>query len=79
LAENTKLCGCILLGIQDAPEGAADCQLPNGENVAFYQVIPLYENELQYKVENGTSALLQHMDTVDHVIDPFRADVFEVE
>ena len=69
LAANTDLAGVILLGIQDAPEGVAECMLPGGERVLFYQVIPLYENELAYKAEYGVNALLKRMKHVDHVVD----------
>lgn len=38
-ADNTLLAGCVLLGVQDAPEGAAVCKLSDGSWVGFYQVI----------------------------------------
>jgi len=76
LAANTDLSGCILLGIQDAPEGAAVCALPDAEQILFYQVIPLYEEEMNFKVENGTDALLEYMEDVDHVVDIKRQNIF---
>lgn len=57
-AENTELCACILIYPQVNEEAAAVCKLPNGDNVNFYQVIPLYKNELDYKLEHGVDALL---------------------
>ena len=45
-AENTKLCAAILTGPQSTEEGGEVCTLPGGEEVNFYQVIPLYEDEL---------------------------------
>lgn len=51
-ADNTLLAGCVLLGVQDAPEGAAVCKLSDGSWVGFYQVIPLTENELEYKIQH---------------------------
>lgn len=44
-AENTKLCAAILTGPQSTEEGGEVCTLPGGEEVNFYQVIPLYEDE----------------------------------
>lgn len=41
-AENTKLCAAILTGPQSTEEGGEVCTLPGGEEVNFYQVIPLY-------------------------------------
>lgn len=51
------LAGCVLLGVQDAPEGAAVCKLSDGSWVGFYQVIPLTENELEYKIQHMDAAV----------------------
>ena len=58
-ADNTLLAGCVLLGVQDAPEGAAVCKLSDGSWVGFYQVIPLTENELEYKIQHSTDEMLE--------------------
>ena len=47
-AENTQLCGALLISPQGAEEGAEVCTLPGGEEVNFYQVIPLYRDEMEY-------------------------------
>lgn len=56
-AENTAFDGVILF---DSPliDDEAVCELPNGEKVTFYQVIPLYEDELDYKIQNDGESLL---------------------
>lgn len=33
------------------------CKLPKGDLVKFYQMLPLYDNEMNYKVSNGAEAL----------------------
>ena len=72
-AENTALCGAILVGPQDVVwEGGEVCTLPGGEEVNFYQVIPLYRNELQYKLEHDADALLEKMAGIRFVVDPTR-------
>ena len=72
-AENTALCGAVLVGPQDvAWEGGEVCVLPGGEEVNFYQVIPLYRNELQYKLEHDADALLEKMAGISFVVDPAR-------
>ena len=72
-AENTALCGAVLVGPQDVVwEGGEVCVLPGGEEVNFYQVIPLYRNELQYKVEHDADALLEKMAGISFVVDPAR-------
>ena len=40
-AKDTKLCAAILTGPQGTEEGSEVCTLPGGEEVNFYQVIPL--------------------------------------
>ena len=71
-AENTTLCGAILTGPQDVEEGGEVCTLPSGEEVNFYQVIPLYRNELNYKLEHDADALLEKMAGISFVVNPTR-------
>ena len=56
-AENTKLCAAILTGPQSTEEGGEVCTLPGGEEVNFYQVIPLYRDEFDNKMEQDAHAL----------------------
>ena len=73
-AENTKLCAAILTGPQSTEEGGEVCTLPGGEEVNFYQVIPLYEDELDYKLEHDVDALLDKMAGISFVVNPTRQD-----
>ena len=73
-AENTKLCAAILTGPQSTEEGGEVCTLPGGEEVNFYQVIPLYEDELDYKLEHDVDALLNKMTGISFVVNPTRQD-----
>ena len=73
-AENTKLCAAILTGPQSTEEGGEVCTLPGGEEVNFYQVIPLYEDELDYKLEHDADALLDKMGGISFVVNPTRQD-----
>ena len=68
-AKNTSFCGCLLLEPQDTAPGAEECVLPNGERVLFYQVIPLYQQELDYKIAHGVGALLEKMANETDVIE----------
>jgi len=58
-AENTGL-GCIML-IQPLQfeEEAEICQMPDGGQVAFYQMFPIYADEMYYKLENDAEHLLE--------------------
>jgi len=73
-AENTKLCAAILTGPQSTEEGGEVCTLPGGEEVNFYQVIPLYRDELDYKMEHDADALLDKMNGISFVVTPTRQD-----
>ena len=66
-AKGTKLCAAILTGPQDTEDGSEVCILPGGEEVNFYQVIPLYREELEYKMEHDAGALLDKMDGISFV------------
>lgn len=72
-AENTTLCGALLVGPQDVVwNGGEVCTLPSCEEVNFYQVIPLYRNELKYKLEHDADALLEKMAGISFVVNPTR-------
>ena len=73
-AENTDLCASILISPQGVEEGNETCTLPNGEVVNFYQVIPLYRDEMEYKLENDVDALFEKMEDVSFVVNPTRPD-----
>ena len=72
-AENTALCGALLVGPQDIVwNGGEVCTLPSGEEVNFYQVIPLYQEELEYKLEHDADTLIEQMAEVSFVVHPDR-------
>ena len=73
-AKDTKLCAAILTGPQDTEGGSEVCILPSGEEVNFYQVIPLYRDELEYKLAHDADALLDKMNGISFVVEPDRQD-----
>lgn len=76
-AANTGLCGSLLLYPENVPDGAESCTLPNGDTVNFFEVIPLYREEMEFKIHNGTKALLERMQDVSHVLDISRPNCCE--
>jgi len=76
-ASTTGFCGCIL----DDPIGdreAAVCLLPDGDEVQFYQLIPLYREELDFCRAAGPEALLGRLAEAGelyHVVDIERPSV----
>ena len=45
-----------ILTVCGVEEGGEVCILPSGEEVNFYQVIPLYQNEMEYKMEHDADS-----------------------
>lgn len=76
-AENTGLCGSLLIYPEDVEQGADFCELPNGERVNFFEVLPIYRDEMLFKRDNDTHALLERMSGVSHVVDINREPVCE--
>ena len=65
LAENTRLSAVMLMYPSAFSENSFECELPSGDEVNFYQVMPLYNEELEYKLKNNAEALLALMNAED--------------
>lgn len=76
-ANNTELSGSLLIYPENVEDGAETCVLPNGDTVNFYEVIPLYREEMDFKIDNDTKALLENMSCVNHVVDISRPNMLE--
>ena len=74
-AENTELCAFILAGAQSPVEGCQVCTLPDGDEINFYQVLPLYRNELEYKLQHDADALLDRMADISFVVRTDRRNI----
>lgn len=77
LSSTTKFCASLLLYPEGAPDGAEFCTLPNGDRVNFFEVIPMYREEMNFKINNNTKALLERMKNVQHVVDINRPNCCE--
>jgi hypothetical protein len=64
-AENTRLSALMLIYPGAFGEESFECELPSGEEVNFYQMIPLYDEEIEYKLRHDAHALLDLMDDED--------------
>jgi hypothetical protein len=62
-ADNTELSNIMLLNPGAFGHKSFTCGLPGGETVNFYQIIPLYEEELAFKIKNSAEILLDFMDS----------------
>lgn len=70
--ESTQLCGCMLINPANFEETANICSMPDGSEVNFYQAIPLYNEEMAYKMDNNAETLLNIMDDSILLLNPNR-------
>lgn len=61
-AENTALSGMLLLTPDHFGEEAALCEMPDDSAVRFYQMFPIYEEEMEYKLSHGADDLIARLD-----------------
>lgn len=76
LADNTALCGAIIScsAVMGKEKGCTNCKLPNGERVTFYGVLPIYQQELEYKLKFGYQRLLSKLEKYSFIVDVDRPD-----
>ena len=74
-AKNTALSAALIVSGQVKKGGSNVCVLPDGDEVNFYQIIPLHKDELKYKLEHDADALLDRFAErhVSFVVDPQRS------
>jgi hypothetical protein len=77
-AENTQMCGVMLTMPYQFGQEAAVCQLPDGDEVNFYQLLPLYQEEMDFKLARCAEDLEALLgDDFDFVLNPGRRNVIE--
>lgn len=76
-AETTQLCGSLLIYPENVDDGAESCVLPNGDYVNFFEVVPIYREEMDFKIDNDTKALLEQMQGISHIVDIERPNTME--
>lgn len=80
-AEHVEFRGCMLIEPQNVPEDAYICNLDKERYVNFYQVIPLYDEEMDFKQQHNADLLLDRMEAanIDSVVDIYRSNVGDEE
>lgn len=75
-APDTSLCGAIVLPPMTLGEPFSRMTRADGAFTCFWSVVPLYEQELRFKMEHGVDALLDRFDAagVTDVVSRDRAD-----
>lgn len=77
VSPNAGFSGSFLMFPEDASNAADYCTLPNGDRVNFFEVVPMYREEINYKIKHGTKMLLDRLKGVSHVVDITRPNTCE--
>lgn len=79
--DGSEFCGSLILRADDLRSdldpGACECLLPSGEGVNFFQVVPLYREEMNYKIDFDTKGLLEKMNGLSHILNMRRPNYCE--
>ncbi|MCB1582220.1 MAG: suppressor of fused domain protein [Xanthomonadales bacterium] len=76
-AENTRLNGAILLPPVSVPREFLTLEIDKDKTIEFNCIVPLYEEEMNYKLDKGSDALLDKFDKhgVSDVVDIKRKNI----
>lgn len=58
-ADNTKMCGSILLPVTSWPQDKHTFTTKDGKLISFFAVVPLHADEITLKLNKGTDALCE--------------------
>lgn len=76
LSDDTELSGLMLTMPYLFGIDAAVCKMPSGDEINFYQLLPLYDNEMDFKLNNSAEELEDLFpEDFDLVVDVNRGDV----
>ncbi|MBP3270890.1 MAG: DUF2185 domain-containing protein [Ruminococcus sp.] len=64
LCPETKLCSAILIETQGFEKGSSLCKFIDETSVSFYQLFPLYKEEMEHKLKYGLGSLLKKMSSL---------------
>lgn len=74
-ADNTKFCSMLVLPAANKNGEALDLRMKTKGKINFYQLFPIYEEELEYKQQHDVQALLELFgDDISPIIDINRAN-----
>lgn len=76
-APDTKLCCALLESPLTAPEGFHWLEIDERKTINFFALVPLYREEMEFKLKHGADALLDRFDKhgVSEMIHPARPNV----
>ncbi|MFD0587276.1 suppressor of fused domain protein [Paenibacillus sp. GCM10027627] len=62
LSEQTDMSGIILLPPVDVHEDFLSLEMGDGRTISFYAIVPLYSEEMDFKLKNGSEPLIDKFD-----------------
>jgi hypothetical protein len=76
-ASSTQLCGAIILPSVTVPDDFHRLRIDESKEIAFFSVVPLYDEEMNLKLRAGSDELLDRFDRmhVNDIVDPMRRNV----
>jgi hypothetical protein len=77
LDASTRFIGWLVTVPATVPEEFVRLDIPDGKSIYFLAIVPLYQNEMDFKLQRGTEKLLERFDKAGYneVLTPDRSDV----
>ena len=60
-ADNTKLCGALVFLPLLVPEAGRELKIDDEKTIWFYSVLPIYKEEMDFKLKKGSDALFDRL------------------
>ena len=76
-APDTALCGALIFPSATVPDAFHQLRIDDAKSIMFYSVVPLYAEEMRYKLKAGADKLLDRFDGagITDIVDPLRPNV----
>jgi len=76
---NTNFVGVMLSPPYSLPTELFQLKTKNGNNIRFYALIPLYQEEMDFKLKSGADALEEKLEkqNIDFIVNPSRNNVIK--
>jgi hypothetical protein len=79
-ADNTRLCGAMLAPPISLPMDFASLKVPDSDPIYFFSVLPLHQDEMDFKIKNGGEPLMANLfkqGVIADIVDPARKSVIQ--
>jgi len=79
-ADNTRQCGAMLGPPISVPRDFAELRIPGSRDIHFFSVLPLHQDEMDFKIENGGESLMAHLfkqGVIADMVNPARKSAFQ--